>query len=161
MANYPYDPNASLLGTYEARKEYIEALKAHEAKIKSPVVVPARAIKISDPVENTDGTFTMAWTILKEILSDERTFRSAVAAAYQEMVSKVASVILNENREKIEATLNFEDLRDALAAEMSRQFLAARLLGHETSVDRSAAQAKQMYTQNNNRLAGLGGAKTP
>jgi hypothetical protein len=59
----------------------------------------------------------------------------ALQQAITETVQRIASVIINERREEIEAACNFGDLRDAIAAELARQFMAARFLGQPTPFD--------------------------
>lgn len=92
-------------------------------------------ITIGEPVAQLNGSTSITWNILRDVFCDEATFKRELSTAYKETVAKVALVILNERRAEIEATLNFADLRDALAAELARQFMASRLMGQPTPFD--------------------------
>ncbi len=73
-------------------------------------------------------------------------FQHALADAISDTIRAVAGVILNERKAEIEAACNFEDLRDVLAAELARQFMASRLMGTPTPFDKpQPIQASQGY----------------
>lgn len=77
--------------------------------------------------------------------AEERDFKRETAMVQQalqqaitETVQRLASVIINERRAEIEAACNFGELRDVLAAELARQFMASRLTGQPTPFDPQA-----------------------
>lgn len=74
--------------------------------------------------------------------AEERDFKRETAMVQQalqqaitETVQRLASVIINERRAEIEAACNFGELRDVLAAELARQFMASRMLNQPTPFD--------------------------
>jgi len=67
---------------------------------------------------------------------EARMITQALQQAITETVQRIASVIINERREEIEAACNFGELRDVLAAEPARQFMASRLMGTATPFDK-------------------------
>lgn len=72
----------------------------------------------------------------KAVLSDEKEIiAAAIKEAITETVQRIAMTIINERRAEIEAACNFGELRDALAAELARQFMASRLMGAPTPFD--------------------------
>lgn len=72
----------------------------------------------------------------KRTIDDEQQMiANAVRQAINETVQRIASVIINERRAEIEAACNFGELRDALAAELARQFMAMRLMGQPVPGD--------------------------
>ena len=59
----------------------------------------------------------------------------ALQQAITETIQRIASTIINERRAEIEAACNFSELRDVLAAELARQFMASRMLDQPTPFD--------------------------
>ena len=55
--------------------------------------------------------------------------------AVREVIERLAMQIINERRAEIEAACSFGELRDTLAAELARQFMASRLQGLSTPLD--------------------------
>jgi hypothetical protein len=66
---------------------------------------------------------------------EARMITQALQQAITETVQRIASVIINERRAEIEAACNFGELRDVLAAELARQFMAARFTDRPTPFD--------------------------
>ena len=72
----------------------------------------------------------------KRVLNEEAAIiEQAVKDAIRETVQRIAMTIINERRVEIEAACNFGELRDVLAAELARQFMAARFTGQPTPFD--------------------------
>jgi hypothetical protein len=100
----------------------------------------------------------------KELKNKERIVTDALQAAIAETIQRIVNVIINEKRAEIEAALNFEDLQNAVAAELARQFMVARLTDQITPFD--TMKQKQINTlqhAQNNALAQIyqDGTKTP
>lgn len=66
---------------------------------------------------------------------EDTMIHQALQQAITETVQRIASVIINERHAEIEAACNFGELRDVLAAELARQFMASRLTGAPTPFD--------------------------
>ena len=87
---------------------------------------------------------------------DDLMVQQALQAAIHEVIHAIALRIINDRREEIEAACNFGELRDVLAAELARQFMAARLTGAATPFDPPAAGTAQHYRSPQSGGAGVG-----
>lgn len=80
---------------------------------------------------------------VKTLDQEKEIIAQAIRHAITETIQRIASVIINERRQEIEDACNFSELRDALAAELARQFMASRMLGQPTPLDKPNVYAGQ------------------
>jgi len=73
-----------------------------------------------------------AYEVRRNADEEGRMIELALQQAITETIQRIAATIINERRAEIEAACNFGELRDVLAAELARQFMASRLTGAPT-----------------------------
>ncbi len=117
----------------QALKHILEKEKMYSERQKQEQQY--RGIEVTEAIKNPNGSVRMMITVFEEILNDNQTFKRAMLNAVQETVQQIASVIINDRRQEIEDACNFGELRDVLAAELARQFMASRLTGAPTPFD--------------------------
>jgi hypothetical protein len=98
-------------------------------------IFSGNTVEVTEMRKNSNGSVSMVITIMERMFSDESMFKAALREAVKETVQSIASVIINERRAEIEAACNFGELRDVLAAELARQFMASRLTDQPTPFD--------------------------
>ena len=89
-----------------------------------------KGISVEQPVyDPTSDNIRLVWNISADVFASDKMLHVVFEQAFREMVQVIALKMLNDHRIELEDVCSFDNLRDALASELARQFVAWKMTG--------------------------------